>query len=68
MTRIEKIRQMTDEELAVLLAKIDTADELGTCNDQICPSRETALNGDPCIECMLRFLRTEGPLLDEEGV
>lgn len=67
MTRIEKIRQMTDEELAVFLAKIDTSDVLGTCTARECPSRAAALNGDPCMECMLCFLREEGPLMDGEG-
>ena len=69
MTRFEKIRQMTDEELAEFLSMIDTADKLQICPERACPDR-AAVAGfvDPCAVCMLRWLREEGPLMDGDGV
>ena len=73
MTRIEKIRQMTDEELAEFLSKVDLADRLQTCPERSCPERScpdrAAVAGfvDPCAVCMLCWLRREGPLMDGEG-
>lgn len=70
MTRIEKIRQMTDEELAEFLSKVDTADKLQTCPKRTCPDRAVVAASsfvDPCAVCMLTWLREEGPLMDEEG-
>ena len=68
MTRIEKIRQMTDEELAEFLCKVDLEDRLQTCLERPCPDR-AAVAGfvDPCAVCMLCWLREEGPLMDGEG-
>ena len=68
MTRIEKIRQMTDEELAEFLSKVDSSDKLMTCTEQACPDPDLLNEGvDPCAVCMLRWLREEGPLMDGEG-
>ena len=98
MTRIEKIRQMTDEELAEFLSKVasyagneglmeapeavrgmtdvelanhlcnlDDADYLGTCTGA-CPIGSATDCNDMCAECCLRWLRAEGPLMDEDGV
>ena len=68
MTRIEKIRQMTDEELAEFLSKVDSADKLRTCPELVCPDRDHLGKGvDLCAVCMLRWLREEGPLMDGEG-
>ena len=67
MSRIEKIRQMTDEELAEFLSKVDAADKLQTCKDQGCPDPDIPAGVDPCARCMLRWLREEGPLMDGEG-
>lgn len=68
MTRIEKIRQMTDEELAEFLSKVDAADKLRTCAEYACPDPDIHEGVDPCAVCMLRWLREEGPLMDGEGV
>lgn len=68
MTRIEKIRQMTDEELAEFLSKVDLEDRLQTCHERPCPDRAAVTRFvDPCAVCMLRWLREEGPLMDGEG-
>ena len=65
MTRIEKIRQMTDEELAEFLSKFAP----GACVWMSCPDPHTLAKGaDRCTECFLRWLRDEGPLMDGEGV
>ena len=97
MTRIEKIRQMTDEELAEFLSKVasydgkerrmeapetvrgmtavelanylsdlDAADYLGTCTNN-CPIDSNTDCDDVCAECCLRWLHSEGPLMDGEG-
>lgn len=68
MTRIEKIRQMTDEELAEFLSKVDWEDRLRICPERSCPDRATMAGFvDPCEVCMLCWLREEGPLMDGEG-
>ena len=68
MTRIEKIRQMTDEELAEFLSKVDSADSLQSCSERSCPDRAAVASFDDlCAVCMLDWLREEGPLMDEEG-
>lgn len=68
MTRIEKIRQMTDEELAEFLSKVDSADRLQSCSERLCPDRATVASfDDPCAVCMLAWLREEGPLMNGEG-
>lgn len=67
MTRIEKIRQMPDEELAEFLSKVDAADKLRTCVEYACPPPGKPDGVDPCAVCMLRWLREVGPLMDGEG-
>ena len=63
MTRIEKIRQMTDEELAEFLSNFDP----GICRCQACPDDRTLPKGaDRCAVCFLLWLREE--LTDWEGV
>ena len=68
MKWIDRIRQMTDEELAEFLSKVDAADKLRTCAEYACPDRTFAEGVGPCAVCMLRWLREEGPLMDGEGV
>lgn len=64
MTRIETIRQMTDEELAEFLSNFDS----GICRRQSCPDTSTlAAGADRCAACFLLWLRSEGPLMDGEG-
>lgn len=96
MTRIEKIRQMTDEELAeflssiagmngannmlvdvstvrdmtdvelsVYLSDLDGSDHLSMCTGA-CPSDDID-RSSPCAECMMDWLREDGPLMDGEG-
>ena len=63
MTRIEKIRQMTDGELAEFLSNFDP----GICRRQECPDERTLPKGaDRCSVCFLFWLRAE--LTDGEGV
>ena len=62
MTRIEKIRQMTDEELAEFLSNFDP----GICRRQTCPDTSTLAKGaDRCAVCFLSWLREK--LTDGEG-
>lgn len=96
MTRIEKIRQMTDEELAEFLSKVaaendsaellvspdtlrrmpdaevanllerlDRSDWLPTCTDN-CPLDYSTGIKNQCAECALKWLQSEGPLMDGE--
>ena len=97
MPRIEKIRQMTDKELAEFLSKVaagnnrtellvtpdalrrlpdteaanllerlDRSDFLHTCTDN-CPLDYSPGIKNQCAECALKWLQSEGPLLDGEG-
>lgn len=69
MTRIEKIRQMTDEELAELLMTGDISERLTYCAGGPCTvdTNFDELPEDACKQCMVRWLREEGPLMDGEG-
>lgn len=68
MKRIDRIRQMTDEELAEFLSKVDLEDRLRICPERSCPDRAAMASFvDPCDVCMLAWLREEGPLMMEEG-
>ena len=62
----ETVRGMTDIELANHLSNLDAADCLGTCTDH-CPIDSVTDCDDVCAECCLRWLQSEGPLMDGEG-
>ena len=67
MTRIEKIRQMTDEELAELLMTEAIAETFHYCNDDGPCTADTnfdELPEDACKQCMVRWLQEEGELID----
>lgn len=69
MSRIEKIRQMTDEELADVLLALDNEQLRGFCTGACIDESENLdeITQDHCRACMVRWLREEGPLMDGEG-
>ena len=60
------VRNMSDVELANHLAELDRRDHLYTCTDNCGCERTPGIKND-CAECMMAWLREEGPLMDGEG-
>lgn len=58
---------MTDVELADYISDLDSHDYLCACSNG-CPTEDDTDCKDMCAECSLRWLRDDGPLMDEEGV
>ena len=67
MKRIDRIRQMTIEELAELLMTGDISESIPYCNEDGPCTADTdfdKLPEDACKQCMIRWLQEEDDLID----